>query len=198
MFYFFIKIIFYLLIILLAYYFFNKKEITILEIIILLFLFNICIFSLYSNISIINTLIISIIILLTYYLYIFLYNKQIDNKLIHEKVLINRGIINFNELIKEKISYNSLIYELKKQGISNPDVVDYCIKHNNNYIIFKKNDIKNYPISLIIDGKVLKDNLYSINKSLEWLDKKLDENNLELNTINYAYFKNKDIYFITN
>ena len=198
MFYFFIKIIVYILIIYLIYYHFQKKEITILEIIILLFIFNILIFSLYSNISIITTIIISLIILLSYYIYIFLYNKDINNKLIDDKVLINRGIINFNELIKEKITYNNLIYELKKQGINNPDLVDYCIKHNNNYIIFKNNSIKNYPISLIIDGKILKDNLYSINKSLEWLDRKIDENNLDINNINYAYFKNKDVYFITN
>ena len=198
MFYFVIKIIFYLLIILSVYYLLNRKEINILEIIILLFVFNICIYSMNNNISLINTLIISLIIVISYYLYIFLYNKNVNKKITNENVLINRGIINFNNLIKEHISYNNLIYEIKKKGINNPNTIDYCIKRNGEYIIFKKNSIKNYPISLIIDGNLLKDNLFSINKSLEWINKKIDENNLELKDINYAYFKNKEVYFITN
>ena len=199
MFYFTIKIISYMIILLTTYYLLNKKTINILEIIILLFIFNTCIFSLYNNLSIIYTIIICFILISIYYLYMYLYNINISKKIIDgETVLINRGIINFNELIKENISLDNLLYELKKKGISNPNLVDYCIKKDNNLIIFRKNSIKNYPISLIIDGKVLKDNLFSIHKSLEWLDKKIIENNLNLDNINYAYFKNKEVYFITN
>ena len=198
MFYFFIKIIIYLLIILTTYYFFNKKEITILEIIVLLFIFNVCIYSLYNKFNIISTLIISLIIIVSYYLYIFLYNNNISKKVINDNVLINRGIINFNNLVKDKISYNNLLYELKKKGINDPTLVDYCIRKNHEYIIFKKNSIKNYPISIIIDGNIIKDNLFSINKSTEWLNKKIEDNNLDLKDINYAYFKNKEVFFITN
>ena len=152
----------------------------------------------YNNLNIIFTLVIALIILSCYYLYVFLYNTNINKKLNNEKILINRGIINFNNLIKEKISYNNLIYELRKKGIDNPSVVDYCIKINKEFIVFKKNSIKNYPISLIVDGNILKDNLFSINKSIEWINNKIIENSLELKDINYAYFKNKEIYFITN
>ena len=199
MFYFFIKIIIYSLILFLIFHIFNKKEITILEIIILLFIFqNIC-FSLYKDYSIYITMITSLIIVLMYYVYKYIYNVIITNKVYNEnKVLINRGIINFNELIKEKYSYESLINSLKKHGVDRPDLVDYCIKQGNDLIIFQKNSIKNYPISLIIDGEILKDNLLSINRSLEWINKKIIENNLELKSINYAYYKNKNIYFITS
>ncbi|MBR3660991.1 MAG: hypothetical protein IKN63_03700, partial [Bacilli bacterium] len=114
MFSFIFKIIFYLLIIILSYYIFDKKTINILEIIILLFIFNICIYSLYNSLNIVDTLIMSLIILVSYYLFIFLYDKSINKKIIDENILINRGIINFNALIKEKISYNKLLYELKK------------------------------------------------------------------------------------
>ena len=198
MFYFTFKVLFYLVIIYISYYIFNKKDITILEIIILLFIFNICLYSMYNNLSIINTLFISLIIFISYYLYIFLYTKNILNKVNEDIILINRGIINFNNLIKENISYDNLIYELRKKGIKSPDLVDYCIKKNNEFIIFKNNSIKNYPISLIIDGKIIKDNLFSIHKSIEWINSKIEDNNLSLNNINYAYFKNKEIYFVTN
>ena len=198
MFYFIFKIIFYLLIIFTIYYLLNKKEIKILEIIVLLFIFNICIYSMNNNINIVYTVIISLIILSGYYLYNYLYNMNINKKIKNENVLINRGIINFNNLIKEKISYNDLIYELKKKEILDPSLVDYCIRLNNEFIVFQKNSIKNYPISLIIDGNILKDNLYSINKSIEWLSDKINENSLELKNINYAYYKKKEIYFVTN
>ena len=181
-----------------TYHIFKRNEITILETIIILFIFNICLIGLYNSINIIYIVILSLIVISCYYLYKFLYKLNIDKKYNPDKVLINRGIINFHELIKENYSLDTLIYNLKRKGIDNPSLVDYCIKKNNDLIIFKNNSIKNYPISLIIDGCVLKDNLFSINKSIEWLDKKLSDNNLELKNINYAYFKNKEVYFITN
>ena len=198
MFYFFIQVITSLIIIMFTYHIFKKNEITILEIIILLFIFNICLIGLYNSINIIYIIILSLIVICSYYLYKFLYKLNIDKKCNPDKVLINRGIINFQELIKENYSLDTLIYNLKRKGIDNPSLVDYCIKKDNDLIIFRKNSIKNYPISLIIDGKVLKDNLFSINKSIEWLDKKLIDNDLKLKNINYAYFKNKEVYFITN
>ena len=41
-------------------------------------------------------------------------------------------------------------------------------------------------------------NLFSINKSIDWLNKKIKDNNLSLININYAYYKNKNVYFITD
>ena len=180
------------------YSFFNKKEIGFLEELVLLGIFNICFLNLYKEFNILVTILLVALILACYYLYLFLYNREINKINLEDKVFINRGIVNFHELIKENYSYDNLLFNLKKRGINNPSLVDYCIKKNNDLIIFRKNSIKNYPISLIIDGKVLKDNLFSINKSYEWLINKIYENNLELKDINYAYFKNKDVFFITN
>ena len=198
MFYFIFQITFYLILIYLVYYIFNQNEITTFENIVMLFILNICIYSLYNNISIFNTLIISLIIFFSYYLYKFIDNKHFNKNVNRDYILINRGIINFNNLIKLKISYNYLLFLLRKRGYNYPNEIDFCIKKDNDLIIFSKNTIKNYPISLIIDGKIIKDNLYSINKSFEWINKKICDNNLELKEINYAYFKNSNIYFVTN
>ncbi len=199
MFSFFFKIIVSILIIFTTYYFFQKKEINILEIIVLLFLFQIISYSLYTNQSLLITILSCILIITIYYLYNFLYQKEVNEKLNKiDKVFINRGIINFSELIKDNYSYDNLLMNLKKRGINNPSDVDYCIKKDNDLIIFKKNTVKNYPISIIIDGNILKDNLFSIKKNLEWLNHKLEENNLTLDKINYAYYKNKEVYFVTN
>ena len=198
MFYFTIKLILYLLTLYGIYYLLNKKEIQILEIIVISFVFNICIYSMNNNINYIHTLLLILLVITSYYTYCFLYNKNVSKKIINEDIIINRGIINFNSLIKEKISYDKLLYELRKKGIKSPSAVEFCIKNNNEFIILKKNSINNYPISLIIDGNVIKDNLFSINKSIEWINNKIFENNLELKDIKYAFFKNKEIYFIIN
>ena len=174
-------------------YIFKLKEITILEIIILIIILNIDLYSLYTNLNIIYTFLLYILVIISYYLYLFLENKTIKEN----NILINRGIINFNNLIKENMTYNNLLFSLKKKGINNPGMVDYCIKRGNNLIVIPKNTIGEYPISIIVDGKVIKDNLFSINKTREWLDKKIKDNNLSLININYAYYKNKNIYFIT-
>ena len=195
---FFFKIIFSFIIILSVYSLFQKKEIKILEILVLLFIFHLCLCSFILNLNIINIFLGSILILSIYYLYLFLEKKEINKKIPKENILINRGIINFHELIKVGYSYYDLIYKLKKKGIDNPDEVDYCIKQNDDLIIFQKNSVKNYPISLIIDGNILKDNLFSLKKTIEWLEKKLDDNNLNINQVNYAYYKENQVYFITN
>lgn len=198
MFSFIIQILISLFIILSFYTVLNKKEIGILEIITLLFIFNISLFTLYRGLNLLYTIILSLIVILVYYLYIYLYKKDIVRKVNDDKVFINRGIINFKELIESGYTYEGLLYNLRKRGIKNPNLVDYCIKKGNDLIIFKKNSVSNYPISIIIDGKIIKDNLFSLNKSLEWLDKKIEDANLELKDINYAYFKNKEVYFVTN
>jgi len=193
-----LKIIISCFIIFYIYSLFNKKEIKILEIIILLFLFHICILSIYLKTSIFLLLISSILIICLYYFYNYIESKEIIKKIPNDIVLINRGIINFNELIKSGYNYDELIYQLKIRGINNIIDIDYCIKSNNDLIIFKKNSIKNYPISLIIDGNILKDNLFSIKKNIDWLERKIDDNYLNLKDINYAYYKNNEVYFITN
>ena len=193
MFYFILKFLFYLILIFSTLYIFKLKEITILEIIILVIILNIDLYSLYTNLNMIYTFLLYILVIISYYLYLFLENKTIKEN----NILINRGIINFNNLIKENMTYNNLLFSLKKKGINNPGMVDYCIKRGNNIIVIPKNTIGEYPISIIVDGKVIKDNLFSINKTREWLDKKIKDNNLSLININYAYYKNKNIYFIT-
>ena len=198
MFYFIFRILFYVLIILISFHILNKKRITILETLILLFIFHICIISYYQKISIFITIILSSFLLTLYFFYKYIYENYLNQKLSRDKVIINRGIINFHELLNENYTYDSLLYELKKRGINNPSLVDYCIKRGNELIIFRKNSIKNFPISLIIDGKILKDNLFSIQRSEEWLNEKIDNASLKLSDINYAYFKNKNVYFITD
>ena len=79
MFYFFIQIITSLIIIIFTYHIFKKNEITILETIILLFIFNICLFGLYNSLNVIYIITLSLIVISCYYLYKYLYKLNFEN-----------------------------------------------------------------------------------------------------------------------
>ena len=156
MFYFIMKIIVYLLLIIIIYHYYSKNKINILKFLIILFLLNIYFVLLYKNINIIIGILITLLVLIIERLYNYLYddNKEVKNN----KVLIKNGNINFNNLINNKYSYNKLINCIKRKGIKDLSKIDYCVLYKNDLIVFSDN-INNYPVNLIIDGKVINNNL---------------------------------------
>lgn len=196
MFYFLLNIIIYYLLIMSIYYYFSRKRMTILDFLIILFLFNIYFIFILKDINIVIALIITLIIILIKDLYEYLYNIK-NNQINNDKVLIKNGIINFKGLVSNNYSYNRLINNLKRKGIKDILSIDYCALYNNDLIIFQSN-IKSYPVSLIVDGKIIKNNLVLINKKDNWLMEEINNNNLELKSIAYAFYKDKNLYFLTN
>ena len=82
------------------------------------------------------------------------------------------------------------------------DEIEYAIlEHNGSLSIFRYNKFKtksNYPMPLIIDGKIQYNTLKDINKTSYWLIKEISKKNLKLKNIFYAFYKNKSIYIIKN
>ena len=191
MIYFYINLVMYSLLIVLLYKYFNRVKITILDFLLLFFNINLYLILLFKDFNFIYGLISSILIILIKELSLLLFK---DKK--HEKqiFLIKEGIINFHELVNNNYSYDKLINYLKRKRIK-LDEIEYCILKDKRLTIIKNSDIKNYPISIIIDGKVIENNLKLINKDIDWL--KLELNNNDLNNIDYAYFKKDKLYFIT-
>ena len=191
MIYFYINLVMYSLLIVLLYKYFNRVKITILDFLLLFFNINLYLILLFKDFNFIYGLISSILIILIKELSLLLFK---DKK--HEKqiFLIKEGIINFHELVNNNYSYDKLINYLKRKRIK-LDEIEYCILKDKRLTIIKNSDIKNYPISIIIDGKVIENNLKLINKDINWL--KLEINNNDLNNIDYAYFKKDKLYFIT-
>lgn len=140
----------------------------------------------YDTIYLLFTILLSIII----YNFIVLFNKK-DNEI----VLIKDGNINFHEVI-ENYSLTRLISYLKIRNIR-LDEVAYCIKNNNRLTVIKNKNI-GYPISIILDGMIMENNLKLINKSRKWLTEELLNNHLLIKNIEYAYYKKNKIYFISN
>lgn len=195
MFYFIMKIVVYLLLITIIYHYYNKNKINILNLLIMLFLLNIYFVLLIKDINIMIGILITLLVLIIERLYNYLYfdNKEIRNN----KVLIKNGNINFNNLINNKYSYHKLVKNIKRKGIKDLSKIDYCVLYKNDLIVFSDN-INNYPINLIIDGKIINNNLNRLKKDHDWLNKSLKENNLLIKDVSYAFYKDNQIYFLTN
>ncbi len=125
------------------------------------------------------------------------FRNLIDGK---PSLIINRGIINYKEMIKQRYSLDDLLLELRNNGIKNLKDVEYAILENSGKLnIFKYNFLNiesANPFPLILDGVVQKDTLDYIEKDEEWLYSYLDENNIKIEEIFYSFYKNNKIYII--
>ena len=127
---------------------------------------------------------------------------RIVNKVFGGKptVIINDGKIVYKNLVSQRYSIDDLLLELRKKGISSIEEVEYALLETNGELsIFKYKPFKiksNLPLPIIVEGVVQKDTLKYINKSNKWLEDVLLSNNISLDNIFYALFKNNHIYII--
>ena len=116
-------------------------------------------------------------------------------------VIINRGKINFGEMLKQRYNLDDLLTQLRAKSIKSIEEVDYAILETSGKLsIFKKDDDKNrtYPLQVIIDGKVQEDVLIQINKSIGWLEENLKREGYLLEDIFYGFYRNKRLFLIRN
>lgn len=102
-------------------------------------------------------------------------------------ILINKGKIDYKALKKEKITINELLEQLRVQGFFNVKYVQYAILETDGnlsvvpattYSSTPSVEYNHLPISLIHDGKTLKNNLKLINKDEKWLSNILKSHNI--------------------
>ena len=115
-------------------------------------------------------------------------------------VIINRGKVNFKEMLKQRYNLDDLLVELRSKGIKSIEEVDYAILEISGRLsVFKKNDEnERYPLPLILNGKVDEDVLIQIDKDEEWLDKTLKDEGYLLEDVFYGFYKDDEIYLIKN
>lgn len=123
--------------------------------------------------------------------------KILDGK---PSLLIDRGRLNIKEMIKQRYSIDDLLLSLRSNQIKSISEVNYAILETNGKLsIFKKNKIfidNDYPLPLIIDGKIDLDALLNIKKNKTWLQNKLAEYSYTLEEILYAFYKKGKIYIV--
>lgn len=128
-------------------------------------------------------------------------NKKIRNAVEGEPVvIINRGIVNFREMTRQRYNLDDLLIALRDKSIKSIEEVEYAILENNGSLsVFTKDNDKNvYPLPVIIDGKILEDTLIQIKKDKEWLIHELDLDNYRLEDIFYAFYRNNNLFIIKN
>ena len=104
------------------------------------------------------------------------------------RILIYRGRIDEKALKKEKITINELQEQLRRENVFSLGNVEYAILETNGEISIiskpgKRNlvvedlnieaEYEGIPYDLIIDGKIMYDNLKQIGKDENWLNKEL-------------------------
>lgn len=112
-------------------------------------------------------------------------------------IIINRGKINFKEMVKQRYNLDDLLTQLREQSIKNIEEVDYAILETNGKLsIFKKENNSIYPLPLILDGKLDEETLIQIQKDKDWLRRILNRNNVTIDEIFYAFYRNDNLFFI--
>lgn len=114
-------------------------------------------------------------------------------------VIINRGKVNFSEMLKQRYNLDDLLMELRSNGIKSIEEVDYAILEVSGKLsIFKKDMDKEYPLPVILDGKVDEDVLMQIGKNKEWLEGVIEKEGYSLKEIFYGFYRNEELFFIKN
>lgn len=112
-------------------------------------------------------------------------------------VIINRGKINFKEMLKQRYNLDDLLTQLREKGIRSIDEVDYAILETSGKLsVFEKGNNKNFPLPVILDGEIDYETLAQIKKNEQWLDKVLKERSLNLDNVFYAFYKDKNLFII--
>ena len=103
-------------------------------------------------------------------------------------LLINKGKIDYKILKKEKITIDELLEQLRIQGYFNIKYVQYALLETDgnlsvvpttNYNSTPSVEYKHMPISLIQDGKIIKESLKSIQEDETWLNNILKSHHID-------------------
>lgn len=129
-------------------------------------------------------------------------------------ILVEKGKIIKKNLIKTKIDINDLLEQCRCEGFFDISEIDYAVLEANGKIsVLPKNE--NRPITLkdmkikgtttticaniIIDGKIMKNNLINMKKDIHWLEKELKIRGLKLEKVLLATLDdNEKINFYLN
>lgn len=115
-------------------------------------------------------------------------------------VIINHGVINYKEMIKQRYSLDDLLVSLRQASIKSIEDVEYAFLESNGKLsIFKYNLFKTdsaYPAPIIVDGVIQEKTLKNIRKNKIWIKLYLRNQNINLEDIFYAFYKNGKIYTI--
>lgn len=115
-------------------------------------------------------------------------------------LLIDKGVLNFKEMIKQRYALDDLLIELRNKNIKNLKDVEYAVLENNGKLsVFKYNFLKldsANPFPIILDGAIQKDTLKYLNKDISWVHNLLIKEKVNLDEVFYAFYKSHKTFII--
>ncbi len=111
------------------------------------------------------------------------------------EVVISNGKINYKKMNRLRYTIDDLLTQIRKKDITSLKDVKYAVLETDGSLsVFKD---KNYPLPLIINGKIDKTTLNNIGRDKYWLDKIIKNRNILLKDIFYAFYSDNLVYIIT-
>lgn len=113
-------------------------------------------------------------------------------------ILIDHGKFNTKEMNKLRVNVNDVLGQMRLKGYYNIEDVDYLIMETNGEVSIigpvegPNVRCKRIPISIILDGRILRGNINEFNINEEMMYKKLKKENLEIKQVIYAFVDEND------
>ncbi len=115
-------------------------------------------------------------------------------------VIICNGKINYKEMLRQRYTLDDLLLHLRQKEVRSIAEVEYALLETNGKLsIFKYNLFKiktNYPLPLIIDGIIQEKALKHIYKTKAWLISEMNDLNVLIENVFYAFYQGRKIYVI--
>lgn len=115
-------------------------------------------------------------------------------------VIINRGKVNFEEMLKQRYNLDDLLVQLRDKGYRSIEEVEYAILESSGTLsIFPYENGKSpLPLPIILDGNIQEDTIKHLKKDKKWVYNFLDKKNINIEDVFFAFYKDKNIFIIRN
>ncbi len=114
-------------------------------------------------------------------------------------VIINNGMINYKEMVKQRYNMEDLMTQLREKGIRSLEEIDFAIlESSGNLSVFKKTSklLGEYPLPVILDGELDYNTLRQLEVNEEWIISYLDKYKIGLSDVFYGFYRNKSLFLI--
>ena len=114
-------------------------------------------------------------------------------------VIVNRGKVNFKEMLKQRYNLDDLLTQLRARQVKSLEEVDYAILETSGKLsVFLKQQGKSgpYPLAVILDGEIQEDTLKQIHRSKGWLIEMLSLKGVSLEDVFYAFYRDYQLFII--
>lgn len=114
-------------------------------------------------------------------------------------MLICDGKINYHELINQRYNLDDLLLNLRQNNVKSIDEVEYAFLESNGKLSIFKYDSYNkkiFPLPIIMDGVIEEKYLSKTPYSKKSLINLINNHNMDLSNIFYAFYKNKKVFII--